>query len=291
MPVPPPLPPRTPPPGVARPFASLPPPPPLQSRREVHVWYVCPDELNDHSHLDMYMELLSPSERKNALSMNGPRLQKDAMSRGRPVILLVVVIPSWPRILWRSDDSNMEWPLHFNISHTSSLIACGIAMDAPIGIDVEEKKRKTTKSILSLARRYFTTSEVDSLAKIADSDAQQKEFIKLWTLKEAYVKALGRGFSGAPFNRFSIQLKTNSRIQITKAPKVCNDSDSGDYLSENWRFALTELNSSYYMAVCIEDNSRGSENGSVPLGLKVWKTVPFIEDTLVSGTDAVKLIT
>jgi 4'-phosphopantetheinyl transferase len=47
--------------------------------REVHVWYVCPDELNDHSHLDMYMELLSPSERKNALSMNGPRLQKDAM--------------------------------------------------------------------------------------------------------------------------------------------------------------------------------------------------------------------
>ncbi|EAZ06154.1 hypothetical protein OsI_28390 [Oryza sativa Indica Group] len=144
-----------------------------------------------------------------------------------------------PEILWRSDDSNMEWPLHFNISHTSSLIACGIAMDAP----------------------------------------------------EAYVKALGRGFSGAPFNRFSIQLKTNSRIQITKAPKVCNDSDSGDYLSENWRFALTELNSSYYMAVCIEDNSRGSENGSVPLGLKVWKTVPFIEDTLVSGTDAVKLIT
>lgn len=38
---------------------------------------------------------------------------------------------------------------------------------------------------------------------------------------------------------------------------MCNDSDSGDYLSENWRFALTELNSSYYMAVCIEDNSRG----------------------------------
>ncbi|BAF23259.1 uncharacterized protein [Oryza sativa Japonica Group] len=307
MPVPPPLPPRTPPPGVARPFASLPPPPPLQSRREVHVWYVCPDELNDHSHLDMYMELLSPSERKNALSMNGPRLQKDAMlSRA----LLRTTLSRYtnskidprsfefkknkfgkPEILWRSDDSNMEWPWHFNISHTSSLIACGIAMDAPIGIDVEEKKRKTTKSILSLARRYFTPSEVDSLAKIADSDAQQKEFIKLWTLKEAYVKALGRGFSGAPFNRFSIQLKTNSRIQITKAPKVCNDSDSGDYLSENWRFALTELNSSYYMAVCIEDNSRGSENGSVPLGLKVWKTVPFIEDTLVSGTDAVKLIT
>jgi 4'-phosphopantetheinyl transferase len=113
----------------------------------------------------------------------------------------------------------MERPLHFNISHTSSLIACGITMDTPvcsfllldsklenqkcpyfcccgtyainilffclsqIGIDIEDKKRKTAKNILSLARRYFTPSEIDYLAKIPDPDGQQKEFIKLWTLK------------------------------------------------------------------------------------------------------------
>lgn len=121
------------------------------------------------------------------------------------------------QILWPSDDSSGEWPLHFNISHTSSLIACGIAMHAPvcsfslwptkvrewntnayvacmffillfylpsqIGIDIEEKKRKTAKNILSLARRYFTPSEVDYLAEISESDAQRKAFIKLWTLK------------------------------------------------------------------------------------------------------------
>lgn len=52
-----------------------------------------------------------------------------------------------------------------------------------IGIDVEDKKRKTAKNILTLARRYFTPSEIDYLAKIPDPDGQQKEFIKLWTLK------------------------------------------------------------------------------------------------------------
>lgn len=52
-----------------------------------------------------------------------------------------------------------------------------------IGIDIEEKKRKTTKSILSLARRFFTPSEADYLAEISDSYAQEKEFFKLWTLK------------------------------------------------------------------------------------------------------------
>lgn len=73
--------------------------------------------------------------------------------------------------------------MHFNISHTTSLIACGIAMDANIGIDIEEKKRKTTKSIVSLARRFFTPSEANYLAQISDSYAQEKEFVKLWTLK------------------------------------------------------------------------------------------------------------
>lgn len=88
-------------------------------------------------------------------------------------------------------------------------------------------------------------------------------------------------------------LKTTKGIRICKAPQVCNDSKSGcDHLAANWQFALAELNSSHYMAVCIEDDSRsqGPENSLVPVGLKVWKTIPFVEDTLFSGTEVVKLI-
>jgi hypothetical protein len=114
-----------------------------------------------------------------------------------------------------------------------------------------------------------------------------------------------------------------------QAPKASKDSDSTcDFLSENWQFALAELNSSHYMAVCVEDDSSSgmylkffilqrnwllrnsvrnwllccsvsnlllahvadSGNGRLPLGLKVWKTVPFLEDTHVSGTESVSLI-
>ncbi|XP_039816503.1 L-aminoadipate-semialdehyde dehydrogenase-phosphopantetheinyl transferase-like isoform X5 [Panicum virgatum] len=255
MPLPPPTPPAPRTPGIAggRLFSSLPPPPPpLQSRR---------------LDTDCKVDPGSFEFKKNKFGK--------------------------PEILWQSDDNKMEWPLHFNISHTSSLIACGITMDNLIGIDIEEKKRKTAKNILSLARRYFTPSEVDYLAQIPDPDAQQKEFIKLWTLKEAYVKALGRGFSGAPFNKFSIEMEAKNGIRISVAPKVFKDSDSTcDCLSENWQFALAELNSSHYMAVCVGDDSRSSEsgNGRLPLGLKVWKTVPFLEDTLVSGTEALTRI-
>ncbi|KAI4964545.1 hypothetical protein ZWY2020_005513 [Hordeum vulgare] len=289
-----PIPPKT--PGVSggRLFSSLPLPPPLQSPREVHVWYLCPDELKNQSQLNMYEELLSPSEREYADSMKATMLRKDAvLSRA----LLRTTLSRYtgykidprsfefkknkfgkPEVLWPQDDNFMEQPLHFNISHTTSLIACGIAINARIGIDIEEKKLNTTKNILSLAR-----------PEISDSDAQLKEFLKLWTLKEAYVKALGMGFSGAPFSTFSIMLDTSMGIRISKAS---NASRSDCHLSENWLFTLAELNSSHYISVCIEDSSRsqGPEDSPAPVGLKVWKTVPFVEDTLVSGTEAVKLI-
>ena len=38
--------------------------------REVHVWYLCPDELDAHSQLKMYKELLDPAENKYADSSN-----------------------------------------------------------------------------------------------------------------------------------------------------------------------------------------------------------------------------
>ncbi|CAM0948159.1 unnamed protein product [Alopecurus aequalis] len=302
---------QPPPLGVSRGrlFASLLSPQPFQSQREVHIWYLCPDELNDQSQLNMYEELLCPTEWDYVVSMKGPTLRKDAMLSRALLRTTLSRYTDWkidpksfefkknkfgkPEILWPRDGNIVERPLHFNISHTTSLIACAIAMHAHIGIDIEEKKRNPTKNILSLARRYFTPYEVDYLAEISDSDAQRKEFLKLWTLKEAYVKALGMGFSGAPFSTFSIMLETSEGIRISKAPKLCNDSSSGsDHLSENWRFILAELNSSHYMSVCVEDDSRnqGLEDGPASVGLKVWKTIPFVEDTLVSGTDALKLI-
>lgn len=126
--------------------------------------------------------------------------------------------------MWQHGDQCNQPSLQFNVSHSSSLIACGITVDVPvlfiflflyqhknftlflltilesilwlmflanvffilmiqIGIDVEEKQRKTMSSISSLARRYFSPSEVEYLGSFSNTDAQQKEFIKLWTLK------------------------------------------------------------------------------------------------------------
>ena len=47
--------------------------------RETHVWFVLPDEFKSVSLLNQYMELLSPCEKENVLTMRGDQLQKRAL--------------------------------------------------------------------------------------------------------------------------------------------------------------------------------------------------------------------
>ncbi|XP_058113748.1 uncharacterized protein LOC131256737 isoform X4 [Magnolia sinica] len=198
-----------------------------------------------------------------------------------------------PEVEWQHFDNWDPPALHFNLSHTSSLIACGVAVDVPIGIDVEEKQRKLRNNILSFARRYFSRHEVDYLQAFSDPEIQRQEFIKLWTLKEAYVKALGRGFSAAPFSAFTIRFRGGEgmhnpgELRSDASQIILEASDDPKNLTDNWKFALFELASSHYAAICIEKDDCIKGNGSGSLRLKAWKTLPFVEDECVSGTDAI----
>ncbi|GJZ04597.1 holo-ACP synthase, partial [Tanacetum coccineum] len=115
------------------------------------------------------------------------------------------------------------------------LIACGMTIDSPIDIDVEEKKRTMKNKILSFAKRYFTNEEVEVLRAISDPKVQRQEFNKLWTLKEAYIKALGRGFSGAPFNTFTLRFwsaNPNHEVDLagSHSSAICRETIGGEYL-------------------------------------------------------------
>lgn len=74
---------------------------------------------------------------------------------------------------------------HFNISHSGSLVAL-VYDEKPIGIDIE----KVVNRDISLANRFFTDEE---RKYINNSKDKLESFYKIWTLKESYVKALGKG--------------------------------------------------------------------------------------------------
>ncbi|WOK92676.1 hypothetical protein Cni_G01367 [Canna indica] len=294
---------------IASALPSLP-PAPLPSRREVHLWYIVPNEIKDASLFQEYMEILSPCEKEHVLSMKGELHKKCALlSR----VLVRTTLSRYtdckisprsfkfmknrfgkPEIVWEHNKFGLLPSLQFNISHTSSLVACGITVDAPIGIDIEEKQRRPVTNILSLARRYFSPNEVQYLNSFVDPEIQKIEFLKLWTLKEAYVKALGKGFSGSPFKDFTIRFERSKDLLLTSekskigelriAIETVSDPES---VATNWRFALVELHGSHFAAICIERDEEAPAIEQELLKLKVWKTLPFVEDECVSDTDAV----
>jgi len=83
--------------------------------------------------------------------------------------------------------------LRFNLSHTRGLVACGVTRACDIGVDVEHVDRRV--ELLGVARHVFSPREVAGLESL-EGDDQRQRFFDLWTLKEAYVKAIGKGLAG-----------------------------------------------------------------------------------------------
>lgn len=80
--------------------------------------------------------------------------------------------------------------IEFNLSHSHGAALVGLSRSQALGVDIETRHR--SRPVLELARRYFAAGEAEALAAI-DPAHQQVAFLRLWSCKEAVVKALGRG--------------------------------------------------------------------------------------------------
>lgn len=104
----------------------------------------------------------------------------------------------------------------FNLSHTDGLIVLAVAevngQAAPpmLGVDVERRDRVVNAP--ALAMRFFSALESDTLHGLP-GEHQRSCFFDFWTLKEAYIKAVGMGL-GIPLADFSFSLLRDGDIDI-----------------------------------------------------------------------------
>lgn len=77
-----------------------------------------------------------------------------------------------------------------NLSHCTGLAAAALTMDGRIGIDVESLDRDVNAE--GLAKRYFTADETRVIEQ-APEGGRNETFLRVWTAKEAVMKAIGRG--------------------------------------------------------------------------------------------------
>lgn len=88
------------------------------------------------------------------------------------------------------DEPGVSW--RFNLSHSAGLIVCVLADRREVGVDVEDRQRAPVAP--GFVRRYCSTAEADDVDAQPDATRYDR-FLAYWTLKEAYLKALGLGIS------------------------------------------------------------------------------------------------
>ena len=171
-------------------------------KKEVHVWSCFPDNIRHEKTLSAYRSVLSAEELQHYLRFNH---DEDRHNYLVSHALLRNVLSKYADIeasCWQFSSGEHGKPylvraagvpgLTFNLTHTRGLSACVISLDRSVGIDAEHTRRKN--KLDGIARRMFAEQELDVMSVSSDS---QQFFYYLWTLREAYVKALGTGLSGS----------------------------------------------------------------------------------------------
>jgi 4'-phosphopantetheinyl transferase len=80
----------------------------------------------------------------------------------------------------------------FNISHSENYAVCAISKECNLGVDIEFKDETIDLQLMD----YVCTDNERS--RLRDSATPLMSFYKIWTRKEAVLKAAGRGLSADP---------------------------------------------------------------------------------------------
>ncbi len=82
--------------------------------------------------------------------------------------------------------------IRFNVTHSGDVALLGFVQSCEIGIDVEQVRQN--EELDKLAERFFSLREREQVLGLTGEE-KQTAFYRIWTRKEAYVKALGCGIS------------------------------------------------------------------------------------------------
>ena len=190
--------------------------PSLPDSGHIHIFYTRADQISNPDLLKQYRHCLSPAEIQKAdRYMKQSDRQLSLVSRALLRYLIAGATRQDPKSLRFSANEHgkpflkQRPDIQFNLSHSHGAAVCALCRDDAVGVDVEDVGRQTD---LSIANRFFSSAEAELVSKAPEIE-KRALFFDIWTLKEAYIKAVGKGLS-IPLNSFSFNAD-QADIQIT----------------------------------------------------------------------------
>ena len=139
--------------------------------------------------------------------------------------------------------------IDISLSHTGGLLLVGVSRRGAIGVDVELSDRRMRLS--GIEQRFWTPYEIEALAQVEEG-ARVREMVRLWTLKEAYTKAIGQGM------RF--RFKDFGFAPGGRAPRVLTP-DGGPGTGPEWRFGTGRVEDRYTVSWALHDTGSAAAAG------------------------------
>jgi 4'-phosphopantetheinyl transferase len=143
-------------------------------------------------------DLLSERELDRASKLKLPRIREQFLAaRSRLRLLLGSYLNLLPRDVpieyFDGGKPYLAAPfqsLHFNVSHSENCAVFAITSLGRVGVDLE--RVRPMANLLGLVDRFFATGEKSRFRDLAEA-VRQACFFRIWTCKEAILKAIGRG--------------------------------------------------------------------------------------------------
>lgn len=168
----------------------------LLNSGEVHIWSACLSK--NENEISYFTSLLSQDEKEKASHFKFSKDQKRyTISRGILRCLLGKYLREDPEEieflygLWGKPCLQKEKNIFFNLSHSEDYALYAFAQGYEVGIDIEFIKRNL--ELEDMARRIFSAEEF-SYWETLSSEEKKESFFKCWASKEAFLKAVGKGW-------------------------------------------------------------------------------------------------
>ncbi|HYV83682.1 MAG TPA: 4'-phosphopantetheinyl transferase superfamily protein [Pyrinomonadaceae bacterium] len=195
-----------------------PPPSPSLETGTVHVWRISLDQPDDR--LDRFRQTLDPDELNRASRFHFEKHRRHfIVARGFLRSVVASYLETLPETLrfsygaYGKPELASEHVLRFNLSHSHEVALLAIALDAELGVDVEQIRADFASE--EIARRFFSRAEVEVFNALPQEE-QVAAFFRCWTRKEAYIKAIGKGLSQA-LDAFDVTLAPGVQAELLRA--------------------------------------------------------------------------
>ncbi|MCP4163785.1 MAG: 4'-phosphopantetheinyl transferase superfamily protein [Deltaproteobacteria bacterium] len=223
---------------------------------EIHLYITKPEEV-ETSDLRKYKDLLSSDEIERHDRFKFDNLKNNFLiTRALVRTTLANYLGCDPKSLKFETNSYGKPSLRgisFNLSHTDGLIVLAITGSKKIGVDTENLNRNITD--IDIAKRYFAEPEYHEIKACSEIDRKYK-FLEFWTLKESYIKAVGKGLS-IPLDKFYFKIKGDEIKIHTKEDSL------------SWQFKMSKINDSHLIALAFE--------GAEMPDIRTYQTIPMVK--------------